>query len=122
MMHLVKMLHRCIIIISLKMTFCEQFLLISCFIFFFHIQSKTHSSCLELCMTHAFKECSQVHDSLSPKFCTFYEIHSLLSTAISTTSAEKQSSFTERLQDWTTTFWDYVGHILRTKHQGDYYR
>lgn len=76
----------------------------------------------ELGTSHAFKTCSQSHNAQSPEFGIFYDIHSLLSTTIGTTPREEQAGYLEQLQEYTATFWNYVGHLLRTKHQGDYYR
>lgn len=53
---------------------------------------------------------------------SLYEIHASLSAAISSAPAENKQSFQEQLEDIHSTFWDYLAHILRTKHQGDYYR
>lgn len=86
------------------------------------IKAQTHSSCLELCMRHAFSTCTQSHNEWSTEFGVFYDIHSLVSAAIARTPTEKQTAYSEQLEEFTSTFWDYVGHMLRTKHQGDYYR
>ena len=76
-------------------------------------------------MSHAFGTCTQSHDEWSVEFGMFYEIHSLVSAAIVTTQAtpaEKQTAYSQQFEEITSTFWAYVGHIFRTKHQGDYYR
>ena len=64
-------------------------------------------------MSHAFRTCTQSHDEWSPEFGMFYDIHSLLSAAIATIPAETQSAYSEQLEEITSTFWDYVCHMLR---------
>jgi len=73
-------------------------------------------------MSHAFGTCTQNHDDWSVEFGVYYDIHSLVSAAIATTPAEKQTAYSQQFEEITSTFWAYVGLILRTKHQGDYYR
>ena len=73
-------------------------------------------------MSHAFSTCTQSHDQWSAEFGLFYDIHSLVSGTIATAPSEKKAAFSEQLEEMTSTLWDYVGHLLRTKHQGDYYR
>lgn len=36
--------------------------------------------------------------------------------------AEKKEELKTTLDEIMSKHWDYVGHLLRTKHQGDYYR
>lgn len=73
-------------------------------------------------MSHAFNTCSQSHNEWSAEFGGFYDIQSLLSSAIATTPREKQADYSVQLDEFSNTFWNYIAHILRTKHQGDYYR
>lgn len=73
-------------------------------------------------MNHAFQSCSSSHSEASPEINVIYDIHGSLKAAIATVPAEKQQDYSEVLSDFMKNYWDYIAHLLRTKHQGDYYR
>lgn len=66
--------------------------------------------------------CTSSHTEGSPEFSLVYSIYSSVSAAITTAPTEKWVDYSNQLEEFKKNFWDYVGHILRTKHQGDYYR
>ena len=73
-------------------------------------------------MNHAFQSCNSDHNEECTKFRTVYDIHTRMSAAIATSPANKQQGYKDNLEEFLKTFWDYIAHILRTKHQGDYFR
>jgi len=73
-------------------------------------------------MSYALESCPSSHTVASPEFSLVYSIYNSVSAAIATAPTEKQVHFSDQLEEFRKNFWDYVGHILRTKHQGDYYR
>jgi len=85
-------------------------------------QAQRHSSCLELCMSNALEPCPSSHTEASPVFSLVYSIYNSVSAAIATAPTEKQVHFSDQLEEFRKNVWVYVGHILKTKHQGDYYR
>ena len=83
-----------------------------------------HSRCLELCLSHAFDYCSQPHDSTIAELTLIYNVHGSLTQHIESLSNEDSSKadLKERLEDKLKVHFDYLGHLLRTKHQGEYYQ
>lgn len=82
-----------------------------------------HSPCLELCMSYAFDSCTEDHKATGADFSPFYATHSSLLEEIESlpenaTKAELKS----RLAELYNTHCDYLSHLLRTKHQGEYYK
>ena len=73
-------------------------------------------------MNHAFQSCNSDHDDECMEFATVYGIHARMLAAIATAPASKQQGYKDNLDECLNTFWDCIGHILWTKHQGDYYR
>ena len=73
-------------------------------------------------MSHAFESCSNSHTEESSGFNGVYSICGSMSAAIATAPPEKQQDYLDQFNEFKKNYWDYVGHILRTKHQGDYYR
>lgn len=86
-------------------------------------QVQRHSSCLELCMNNAFASCSQPHDRFCPDACSLFDVseqvHILLS---SIPSANEQESLREELDEIMKVNIQYAAHLLRTRHQGEYYK
>lgn len=83
-----------------------------------------HSRCLELCLSHAFDSCSQPHDSTIAELTLIYNVHGSLTQHIESLSNEDSSKadLKERLEDKFKVHFDYLGHLLCTKHQGEYYQ
>ena len=73
-------------------------------------------------MNHALQSYSSSHTEDGPEFSVIYDIHRCLTTAIAGTQPDKQQYYMNNLREIMKTFWEYIGHLLRTKHQGDYYR
>ena len=93
-----------------------------CFGISLSTQAQRHSSCLEFCMSYALESCPSSHTEASPQFSLVYSIYNSMSAAIAAAPTEKRVHFSDQLEEFKKNFWDYIGHILRTKHQGDYYR
>ena len=78
----------------------------------FSKQAERHSPCLKLCMDHAFGECNQAHDSCSDAVFLHEVVRSVNVLLATIHSADDRKKLSEQ----------YVGHLLRTKHQADYYK
>ena len=85
--------------------------------------AQRHSSCLELCQTHAFASCSEEHQAVCIDITPIYNVHSSLLQSVESLSDESaKSDLKARLQEMFKVHYDYLAHLLRTKHQGDYYK
>ncbi|KAK3733839.1 hypothetical protein QZH41_008638 [Actinostola sp. cb2023] len=84
--------------------------------------AQNHSSCLEHCMRHALDSCQNSHNLQSTEFCQVYKIYEKISAAISNVPSDNTEKYKSQLEEFMKTFWVYIGHIIRTKHQGEYYR
>ena len=88
-----------------------------------YFQVANHSSCQELCLFYAFGHCNESHPDSSDHFTTFYDLCELVSDAITTiTDEEQRGELTGQWSDSIKTHWSYCAHLMRTKHQADYYR
>ena len=86
-------------------------------------QVQRHSPCLELCMNNAFASCSQPHDRFCPDACGLYDVCKQLHTLLSNVpSASERESLTKELDELMKVHTQYAAHLLRTRHQGDYYK
>lgn len=85
--------------------------------------AQKHSPCLELCMTHAFDSCSEGHSADVSEISLVYKVHDTLKQSIESLCCEdsQKSKFNSRLDEKLKVNFDYLGHLLRTKHQADYY-
>ena len=82
-----------------------------------------HSTCLELCLTHAFGTCSEEHPDSLQEVTQFYQACDNLSTSLQNSSnSVTGEKLEQKLQESISTHWSYVSHLLRTKHQADYYK
>jgi hypothetical protein len=82
-----------------------------------------HSPCIEFCLNYAFDVCSFEHTSRPTDVAPFYSVHCSLSNAIeSLADNEPTAELNTRLDDMVKIHYDYIAHLLRTKHQGDYYK
>lgn len=88
----------------------------------FSKQAERHSPCLELCMDHAFGECNQAHDSCSDAVVLHEVVKSVNELLATIPSADDRKKLSEELKSLMTAHEQYVGHLLRTKHQADYYK
>lgn len=85
--------------------------------------AERHSSCLELCLTHAFESCSEEHHDTLNEMTDFYLVCDKLTSCLRlSTNAVARAKLEEKLQEAVSTHWDYVAHLLRTKHQAEYYQ
>ena len=87
-------------------------------------QAERHSTCLELCMSHAFQtECPEPHPHHSVDAIKMYEVFNTLRGTIQSLSEDSSQVFLcEKLDEIKVAHTQYVGHLLRTKHQGEYYQ
>lgn len=88
----------------------------------FSKQAEIHSPYLELCMDHAFGECNQAHDSCSDAVVLHEVVKSVNELLATIPSADDRKKLSEELKSLMTAHEQYVGHLLRTKHQADYYK
>ena len=85
--------------------------------------AQKHSPCLELCQTHAFASCSEEHQAVSADISVMQNVRSSPLQSIESLSDESaKSDRNARLQEFFRVHYDYLAHLLRTKHQGDYYK
>ena len=84
--------------------------------------AKKHSPYLELGLSHAFDSCSEKHSSVLTDISLIYDVHSSLMQSIQSMSdVSAKDDLKARLEEVYKVHFDYLGHLLRTKHQGDYY-
>ncbi|KAK3753760.1 hypothetical protein QZH41_016439 [Actinostola sp. cb2023] len=82
-----------------------------------------HSDSIELCMANSFGVCRQDHGSNCIDMNALHEVVQLLSLALQhCTNSTTREKLALKLNEMVNTHWEYVGHLLRTKHQGDYYQ
>ena len=85
--------------------------------------SQHHSSCLELCQSHAFSSCPEEHQAVCTDISPIYNVYSSVLESVDGISDQSvKSDLTAGLQELFKVHTDYLGHLLRTKHQGDYYK
>ena len=86
-------------------------------------QVQRHSPCLELCMNNAFGTCSQPHDRFGPDASGLFDVAKYFQELLcNEASAGEQESLQDELQSLMKVHTQYAAHILRTKHQGEYYK
>ena len=86
-------------------------------------RAQKHSPYLELCLSHAFDSCSEEHNSVLTDISLIYDVHSSLMQSIESMSdVSAKDDLKARLEEVYKVHFDYLGHLLRTKHQGDYYK
>lgn len=81
-----------------------------------------HSPCLELCMSYAFDSCAEEHKAMCSDLLPIYTVHSTLMEKIESLPDPAKKEQKSRLSDFYNTHFDYLAHLLRTKHQSDYYK
>ena len=85
-------------------------------------RAKKHSPYLEHGLSHAFDSCSEKHSSVLTDISLIYDVHSSLMQSIQSMSdVSAKDDLKARLEEVYKVHFDYLGHLLRTKHQGDYY-
>ena len=86
-------------------------------------QAERHSPCLELCMNNAFASCTQPHDRCFPEASTLFNVRKDLQELLSNIpSASRQERLKKELDSLMNIHVQYAAHLLRTKHQGEYYK
>lgn len=88
----------------------------------FSKSAERHSTCKELCMNYAFGSCSEDHPDYCTELTSFYDACEALSSALEPCEPGVQLKFQEKVADAINTHWEYISHLLRTKHQADYYQ
>ena len=82
-----------------------------------------HSTCQELCLLFAFGSCEEPHPHSSPAFTQFFQVCDQVSSKIGEIEyEEKKEELQSRFKECVKVHWQYCGHLLRTKHQAEYYR
>ena len=86
-------------------------------------QVQRHSPCLELCMTNAFASCSHPHDRFCPDACGIYDVYKQVKMLLSSVpSTSEQDCLRKEVDDLMQVHTQYTAHLLRTRHQGEYYK
>lgn len=89
----------------------------------FSNQVQRHSPCLELCMNNAFGTCPHPHNRFCPDATGLFDIAKQLQELLSNVaSPSEQQRLKDELQGLMKVHTQYVAHLLRTKHQGEYYK
>ena len=73
-------------------------------------------------MSHAFGSCIEEHPDRYAEVTSFYDACKTLSSAIELCGPSLRVKLQEKVADAVSTHWEYIGHLLRTKHQADYYQ
>ena len=82
-----------------------------------------HSPCLELCMNNALGTCSHPHNMFCPDATGLFDVAKQLQELLSNVaSLNEQQSLKDELDGLMKVHTQYVAHLLRTKHQGEYYK
>jgi len=82
-----------------------------------------HSTCLELCLNHAFGTCSEEHPDSLQEVTQFYQACDKLSTSLqNSANSIARDKLEKKLAESISTQWSYVSHLLRMKHEADYYK
>ena len=86
--------------------------------------AQKHSPCLELCLAHAFGSCSEEHNKVLAEFSLMYYVLSSLMQSIESLSDNDpaRADLKSRMYEKKDVHFDYLGHLLLAKHQGDYYK
>ena len=86
-------------------------------------QLERHSSCSELCLDFALGQCSLEHTHLSPEIDKFHSLRKSVKEAVGkVTISQKKSTLSKTCQQVEANHRQYISHLIRTKHQGGYYR
>lgn len=86
-------------------------------------QAERHSPCLELCMNNTFGSCTQPHDNVCLEASKLFDVGKDLRELLpNVASANECESLTKELDSMMNIYTQYAAHLLRTKHQGEYYK
>ena len=72
-------------------------------------------------MDYALGNCEKSHDQAS-EFDKIYEVHSVIHQDVGRLSDSYKQKKLKELDEIMEIFWDYISHLIRARHQGDYYR
>ena len=79
-----------------------------------------HSPCLELCMAHAFRSCSEAHPNSCPDVVALVQVEQVVQEHIGRIADRSECDrLKEELKEVMTSSVLYTSHLLRTRHQGD---
>lgn len=85
--------------------------------------AERHSPCLELCMAHAFGSCTETHPNTCPDVVALAQVEEVVNVHImQIADTSEQDRLKEELKEVMASNVLYIGHLLRTKHQGDYHK
>ena len=85
-------------------------------------QVERHSPRLELCMDYAFGSFGKIHGSSSDAVSLHEVVKSLKELLPTVTSGDERKLLSDELDKLVTVHTQYVGHLIRTKHQAHYYK
>jgi len=87
------------------------------------LQIKSYCDVKELCRDYCFENCKSDHPNICTDFQNFYSVLKEIKKAISCVSnTEKKASFEKEMSSVCENHREYMAHLVRTKHQGDYYK
>ena len=84
--------------------------------------AERHSPCLELCVAYAFGSCTETHPNTCPDVVSLVQVEKVVNVhimRIHVADTSKRDRLKEELREVMTSNVLYIGHLLRTKHQGD---
>lgn len=74
------------------------------------------------CAWDTLGSCSDEHPGISVDFTVFYDACETLSVSLENCEAKRKAKRKEKLHEAVNTHCDYVGHLICTRHQADYYQ
>ena len=85
--------------------------------------AERHSSCLELCMGHAFGSCTESHPSCCSDVVALEKVEKVAKDDINRVAdTAAKDKLEEELKEVISSHALYASHLLRTKHQADYHK
>ncbi|KAK3728719.1 hypothetical protein QZH41_009784 [Actinostola sp. cb2023] len=82
-----------------------------------------HSLCPELCMDYAFGQCSLDHPQSCADFERMFDVMEKVQEELTNIDdAVRRNSLSQGFKRIVENHREYIAHLIRTKHQGDYYR
>lgn len=73
-------------------------------------------------MNHALDSCNLEHHDQSLEYSKVYSLYDKIDKAVNQLPQPSRDEYSKEMSDFTKSFSEYVGHIIRTKHQSEYYR
>ena len=85
--------------------------------------AERHSPCLELCMAHAFGSRTETHPNSCPDVVGLAQVEEVVNVHIMRTAdTSERDRLKEESKEVKASNMLYIGHLLKTKHQGDHHK